>query len=61
MRPDVTALVAITNQNMTRGYHTGRQRYFVEAASFPCRWTESEILKRLSEFALEMTLAERQR
>ncbi len=54
LRPDVTTLIAIRNQNATRGYRAGREWFFVDAESHERRYTESRLIERLRESVLEM-------
>jgi hypothetical protein len=54
LRPDVTTLVAICNQNATRGYRAGREWFFVDAEPHERRYTESRLIERLRESVLEM-------
>jgi len=55
LRPDVMALVAIHNEDTARGYHAGREWYFVETEPYERRFTESQIIEKLCEDATELT------
>jgi hypothetical protein len=54
LRPDVTTLVAICNQNVARCYRAGREWFFVDAELHERRFTESRLIERLRESVLEM-------
>jgi hypothetical protein len=54
LRPDMTTLVAICNQNAARDYRAEREWFFVEAEPYKCRYTESRLIERLRESVLEM-------
>lgn len=54
LRPDVTTLVAICNQDAARGYRAGREWLFVDAEPYERRYTESRLMERLRESVLEM-------
>lgn len=54
LRPGVTALVAICNQDAARGYRAGREWFFVDAEPHESRYTESRLIERLRESVLEM-------
>ena len=54
LRPGVTTLVAIRNRDAARGYRAGRERFFVDAEPYECRYTENRLIGRLRESVLEM-------
>jgi hypothetical protein len=56
LRPEVHTLLAITTEDTLRGYHAGREWYFVETAPTPHerRITEHYIIERLRDSATEM-------
>jgi hypothetical protein len=54
LRPDVTTLVAICNQDAARSYRVGREWFFVDAEPYERRYTESRLMERLRESVLEM-------
>lgn len=54
LRPDVTTLVEIRNQDAAHGYRAGREWFFVDADPRERRYTESRLIERLRESVLEM-------
>jgi hypothetical protein len=54
LRPDVTILANLDHKDAVRGYDAGREWYFVETEPHERRWTESQIITRLSEDTTEM-------
>jgi hypothetical protein len=54
LRPGVTTLVAIRNQNAVRGYRAGREWFFVDADPWERRFTESRWMEHLRGSVTEM-------
>ncbi|HEU5227771.1 MAG TPA: hypothetical protein VFU49_08155 [Ktedonobacteraceae bacterium] len=54
VRPDVSTLVMLEDEEVIRGYRAGREFYFTEADSEQeWHWTEERLLERLNELAQE--------
>lgn len=54
IRPDVTTLVILCDEEIKRGYRAGREFYFTEAdGEQEWYWTEERLLERLRELAQE--------
>lgn len=54
IRPDITTLVSLHDEEIKRGYQAGREFYFTEADSEQeWYWTEERLLQRLCELAQE--------
>jgi hypothetical protein len=54
LRPGVTALTVICNQDAARGYRAGREWFFVDAESHERRYNESRLIERIRESVIEM-------
>ena len=49
LRPGVTALVSFQNKDAARGYHVGREYYFIDAQPDERTFTDAGLLERLQE------------
>ena len=55
LRPGVTVLVRLQNQNAARGYHVGREYYFIDAQPDERTLTDAGLLERLQELQRDST------
>jgi hypothetical protein len=49
LRANVTALARFQNENTARGYHVGREYYFIDAQPDERTFTDAGLLERLQE------------